>query len=74
LLANGAKMNVGAGSITPILYLAAKLKNLEMTKLLIQHGASFDDGEFYDRPNVIMQAVKDQNEDILKASIIMVLC
>jgi ankyrin repeat protein len=70
LLENGAKINVGSGNNLPVLYLAAKSRNLEMTKLLIQHGATFDDGEFHDRPNAIMQVVKDNNESILKASII----
>ncbi|KAM3589297.1 hypothetical protein VKS41_000165 [Umbelopsis sp. WA50703] len=67
LINHGVTINNEPQEIPSVILIATKKGNLDMIKLLIRHGASLQDDDGKIGPNAVMQAVADQNLEILKA-------
>jgi ankyrin repeat protein len=69
LINHGVTINNEPQEIPSVILIATKKGNLDMIKLLIRHGASLQDDDGKIGPNAVMQAVADQNLEILKVSL-----
>ncbi|KAG2186273.1 hypothetical protein INT43_002711 [Umbelopsis isabellina] len=66
LIDHGATINSDSHEVPSAILVATMKRNLHLVKLLIENGASLQADDGQNRPNAVMQAVVDQNIDILE--------